>query len=348
MKPFRPANELRVPEHTDVMPPCPVIDMHTHFGALLFGPEYEKVYDTAHSVAMLREMGVVAALSLELAWGEEYDRLADKLRESGGVILPTGSVDIARALDRDFAALALAQVKDLKRKGSRAVKLWKNMTLHAQRYFGCAVGLDDPCYKPLWDACAQEDLPVIIHVADPPCFFREIDLTNEHYFCLSMHPEWSFHQPGVPSFAEHMAMQEKMVAANPHTTFIVAHVGSYAENLAQVGAWMDRYPNLYIDVAARIDQLGRQPYTAREFMIRYADRILFGSDYEARFDREKTQWFYHLHYRFFQTADEYFEHPFPEMLGQWRIYGLNLPQDVLYKLYYQNAARLLKIDLPGQ
>ena len=139
-------------------------------------------------------------------------------------------------------------------------------------------------------------------------------------------------------------MQEAVIASHPQTNFVVAHVGSYAENLSQVSKWLDDYPNMYIDIAARLDQLGRQPYSARDFLIRYQDRTLFGTDYEGHFSAERTRSFYHTHYRFLQSRDEYFEHPFSEFLGQWRIYGINLPEDVLNKLYRTNAVRLFGIS----
>ena len=135
-------------------------------------------------------------------------------------------------------------------------------------------------------------------------------------------------------------MQEAVIRDHPNTTFVVAHVGSYAENLGQVGKWLEKYPNMYVDVAARLDQLGRQPYTARAFVERWQDRVLFGTDYEGRFTMERTREFYHTHFRFFQTWDEYFDHPFPDFLGQWKVCGLGLEESVLKKLYHDNAAKV--------
>lgn len=338
-------SELRVPAHESVRPPCPVIDMHTHFGALLMGEDYESLYDTREVADSLRRAGVVRALSVELAWDMEYDKLQKKVAASDGLVMAVGSIDISKALDKDFEALAYKQAASLKQKGCKAVKLWKNMTLHAQQNYGRAVALDDPCFAPVWAACAEAGLPIIIHIADPPCFFRPNDPTNEHFRCLTMHPEWSFYRPGIPGFEEHMRMQEAVIGQNPKTTFIVAHMGSYAENLGQVGEWLDRFPNMYVDTSARLDQLGRQPFTARRFMIQYADRVLFGTDYEARMDPQRTAEFYNTHYRFFQTEDEYFDHPFSDFLGEWKIYGINLPGDVLQKLYHDNAARVLDIQV---
>ena len=333
-------SELKTVQHPEVMPPFPVIDMHAHFGPLLLGDNYESVYDTRRSCEILRSMGIEKIFCLELVWDGEYDRLCRKLEASDGMILPVGSVDVFRALEPDFEKTVFRTLRDLKAKGCVALKLWKNMTLMGEERFGRNLRLDDPHFEPLWQAAGEEGLPVVIHVADPPCFFRPITPDNEHYTCLSQHPEWSFYRPGLFSFEEHMEMQENVIRSHPKTTFVVAHVGSYAENLAQVSDWMERYPNMLVDVAARLDQLGRQPYTAKAFIERFQDRVLFGTDYEGGFDEARTRSFYHTHYRFFQTRDEYFDHPFPDMLGQWKVCGLGLDESVLRKLYRDNAIRV--------
>ena len=333
-------SELRHVEHIDVRPPFPVIDMHAHFGPLLLGEDYESTYETRRTCEILRSLGVERIFCLELVWGEAYDRLCRKLEASDGMILPVGSVDVFRALEPGFDSVVSRTVRDLKAKGCVALKLWKNMTLMGAEHFGRNLRLDDPHFDPVWCAAGEFHLPVVIHVADPPCFFRPTTPDNEHYTCLSQHPDWSFCKPGLFSFEEHMEMQENVIRSHPDTTFVVAHVGSYAENLAQVSAWLERYPNMYVDVAARLDQLGRQPYAAKAFIERFQDRVLFGTDYEGRFDEARTRSFYHTHFRFFQTRDEYFDHPFPDFLGQWKIYGLGLDESVLRKLYHDNAARV--------
>ena len=344
---FHPKVELVADAHPCAMPPFPVIDMHAHFGPLVLGENYEELYDTKETCRILRDLGVEKIFSLELVWGEAFDRMCRKLEASDGMIVPVGSVDVFRALEPDFEKTVYSTIRDLQAKGCVALKLWKNMTLHGMEHFGRNLPLNDPHYEPIWQACGELGIPIIIHVADPPCFFRPTEPDNEHYICLSQHPEWSFYRPGIFSFEEHMAMQEAVIRDHPNTTFIVAHVGSHAENLGLVGQWMEKYPNMCVDVAARLDQLGRQPYTARAFIEKFQDRVLFGTDYgtdsNPRFDAEYTSWFYHTHYRFFQTRDEYFQHPFPDMLGQWRIYGLGLEEDVLRKLYRDNAKRIFKI-----
>ncbi len=337
--------ELVLENHEFEEPKFPVIDMHTHFGSLLFGDNYEETYDTRQVVAAMKKAGVRKAVVHELVWHSEYDRLIKKLEAEMDFFAVFGSVDVSKALEKNFDQLVLKQIRYLKSHACAGIKLWKNITLFGEDYFGKNLRLDDPRFDVIFKVCGEEKMPILIHVADPPCFFRKLDETNEHYACLSAHPEWSFDKPGIASFEEHMEMQENVIRNNPDTTFVVAHVGSYAENLKKVGEWLDLYPNMYVDIAARVDQLGRQPYTAKAFIEKYQDRILFGTDLEATFSEERIAEFYHTHYRFLQTKDEYFDHPFPDFLGQWKVFGLGLDDDVLEKLYFKNTEDILKIGL---
>ncbi len=152
-----------------------------------------------------------------------------------------------------------------------------------------------------------------------------------------MHPEWAFTSPPFPSFMHLMESFARLVERHPQTTFIGAHVGCYAENLGWVAALLDRCPNFYVDIAARIGELGRQPYNARRFFLKYADRILFGLDLGPDVPS------YRINYRFLETDDEYFNYntgPIP-LQGRWNIHGLFLPDDVLQKVYYRNAERII-------
>lgn len=339
----RPKCELAIERAAKVTPKYPVIDMHAHFGRILFGENYTEKYDTLEVVDTLKKAGVEKIVSLELDWGEQYDRMLKKIEPAGDFIVPFGSVDISKANEHSFEALVYKQIRALKAKGCKGIKLWKNITLYSDKCFGKRMRLDDERLSVVWKACGEENLPIVIHVADPPTFFEEITPKNEYYKCLSLHPEWSFYKPGIFSFEEHMEMQERVISSNPKTIFVVAHVGSYAENLKKVGEWLDAYSNMFIDVSARLDQLGRQPFTSKKFIEKYQERIMFGTDFEATFSKERTLNFYDIHFRFFQTDEEYFEHPFIDMLGQWNIYGLNLSDDVLKKIYRENAIRVLKV-----
>ena len=216
----------------------------------------------------------------------------------------------------------------------------KSLGVNIQDGAGRFLRPDDPRLRSIWDAAGEEGMPVTIHIADPPAFFDPIEPANERYEELALHPHWSYFTRGCPGFRELLECQKNLLRSNPHTTFIVAHVGSYAENLGAVGAMLDEFPNMYVDTAERISELGRQPYTARDFLIRYAERVIYGTDLLPNETNTSAN------YRFFETRDEYF--PYNSLdehnQGRWSIYGVFLPDDVLSRIYYGNAQRLLKLD----
>ncbi len=182
---------------------------------------------------------------------------------------------------------------------------------------------------------------MLIHVADPVAFFEPLDPHNERYEELHAHPDWHFPSPLFPSFISILEQLATVVSRHPKTHFIGAHVGCYAENLAWVGALMQRCPNFYVDISARLAELGRQPYSTRRFFLDHPDQILFGTDISPNADM------YKLHYRFLETDDEYFPYYAGDSAppqGRWSIYGLFLPDDVLRKVYLENARRLLKLQ----
>jgi predicted TIM-barrel fold metal-dependent hydrolase len=199
------------------------------------------------------------------------------------------------------------------------------------------VAINDRRLDALWAAAGELNLPVVIHVADPVAFFDPLDHTNERYEELHNHPDWQFPSPPFPPFMKIMNDFADLVTRHTGTDFIGAHVGCYSENLGWVGALLDTAPNFCVDISARISELGRQPYTARRFFEQYADRILFG------IDAGPTPEVYRVYYRFLETDDEYFNYGISAIprQGRWMIYGLNLPDAILQKVYFDNAARVI-------
>jgi len=199
----------------------------------------------------------------------------------------------------------------------------------------------------MWEACAGFKMPVAIHISDPEAFFLPIDRFNERFEELNNHPDWSFYDHDFPSFQELIEARNRMFARHPKTTFIALHVGHNAENLAAVSECLDRLPNMYVELAARIGELGRQPRTARKFFEKYQDRIMFGTDAVPNGKETPQQILspklYEIYYRFLETEDEYFDYaPAPKPpQGRWQIYGLGLPESILRKVYHQNAERVL-------
>jgi hypothetical protein len=166
----------------------------------------------------------------------------------------------------------------------------------------------------MWEACGSLHMPVAIHVSDPVAFFSPVDRFNERYEELNNHPDWSFHGPAFPSNAELLAARDRVFARHPQTQFIALHVGNFSENLASVSASLDHHPNMSVDIAARISELGRQPRAARAFFEKYQDRILFGTDAIPHGHEFPQQLFcdqlYEIYYRFLETGDEYFDYDF--------------------------------------
>jgi predicted TIM-barrel fold metal-dependent hydrolase len=196
---------------------------------------------------------------------------------------------------------------------------------------------DDPKMDPIYEVCAKDHRPIMIHTGDPVAFFTPLDKNNERWHELNQHPDWLWYGQDFPPLKQLLDAFIHAVAKNPKTTFIGAHLDNNAEDLATVAKWLDAYPNLMCSIDARISELGRQPYTARKFLIKYQDRVLFGTDTTPN-DRES----YRIYYRFLETDDEYFDcQKSHHLQGYWMIYGVFLPKEVLEKIYCKNAERLL-------
>ncbi len=336
---FKPRSELVVDRVEITEPKFPVIDIHGHFGPLVLGEGYASRYDTLEEVEKLKKLGVTHITNLETLWGEELDRLLDKVAPAGDFIITFGAVDILKLDDPDFPEYVEATLTESKAKGVKGIKLWKNISLGMKDKNGRYIPIDDPRLKPIFTTAAKLELPILIHIADPVAFFRTIDGYNERWEELQRNPDWAFNAPDLYTFDELMRQQENLIAQNPETTFIVAHVGSYGENLGWVGQCLDKYPNMHIDIAARIAELGRQPYTAREFFIKYQDRILFGTD-------GAPSWYGNLiYYEFLETWNEYIPYTRSAIptQGRWRIYGIGLGDEVLEKVYNLNARKILNL-----
>lgn len=336
---FMPESELCLDAHIPIKSAFPVFDAHSHWGRLLLGDDFADKYDTAEVVAALRDKGLCGVTNLDGEWGDNLLRMLEKTASAGDFIKTFGSADLSDVDRPDFESFTWKTLRDSRAAGISGLKFWKIVGLSIKDRAGRYITPDDARIKCVWQAAGELGLPVTFHIADPTAFFKPIDRYNERYEELGAHPDWAFNAPGLYSFTGLMEMQERMIAENPKTTFIIAHVGSYSENLAAVGRWLGKYPNMYVDIAERIGELGRQPYTAHDFFVRYADRILFGTDsYPTR-----TADYYNTYFRFLETKDEYFRYdPSPNgNQGRWRIYGLGLPKKVLKNVYYENARRIL-------
>lgn len=326
---WKPQSQLVVKETKILKPKYPVIDIHNHLGDLDNTEKYLKEMDKA---------GVWKCVSLD---GNSADDIyKEHLKVSHAVskerFLVFFRPDFSNIDDPDFGVKEAAKLEKAVKMGARGLKISKNLGLTDKDKSGKVVQVDDPRIDPIWAKCAALRIPVMIHVSDPKAFFTPVDKYNERYDELGAHPNWSFYGDQFPSKDEILAQRNRVIARHPSTIFIGAHVGTLPEELHIVANWLELYPNFYVDIDARISDLGRQPYTARKFMIKYQDRILFGTDTPPNAES------YRIYYRFLETDDEYIDPAGGHHLqARWMIYGVHLPDEVLEKLYNKNALKLL-------
>lgn len=340
---YYPTPELKVEATNLTQARFPAIDVHSHFGFRLKGDRQAlKEY-----VDTMTRNRIALAISFDAPLGNEEDHLKFLEAYSGRVPFFV-HIDFEQSKTKDdprtlavnqpgFVRMTAEQLQRAKQKGAVGVKLFKSFGLTIKSANGKLVKIDDPIFDPIWKKCGQLKLPVIMHTADPVAFFKPIDANNERWEELSRHPDWSFYGDQFPDRDELLAARNRIIQRHPETTFIGAHVANNSEDLATVAKWLEAYPNLVVEFASRINELGRQPYSARKFLIKFQDRVLFGTDGPWPEERLRYYW------RFMETYDEYFPYsekrPLPQ--GMWRIYGLGLPEEVLEKIYYQNALRVM-------
>ncbi|NNE00820.1 MAG: amidohydrolase [Pirellulaceae bacterium] len=345
LREFKPQSKLRVNSNQRTGAKFPVVDIHTHFHFRL--RDNQQALDDFVAVMDRNQIAVCASLDGKLGeqlqqhqrflWSKYRDRFvifANVDWQGDGAKDDPGSWQCHRP---GFADRVAQQLETAVQTGVSGLKIFKRFGLAYKNPDRSLIKIDDRRWDPIWKKCGQLGIPVIIHAADPAAFFDPVDATNERWEELSRHPEWSFHGDAFPSRDELLADRNRVIARHPETQFIGAHVANNSEDLTTVASWLDRYPNLWIEPASRIGELGRQPYTTRDFLIKYADRVLFGTDGPWPETRVRLYW------RFLETRDEYFPYSekVPPPQGLWQIYGVDLPDDVLKKIYHQNAAKLI-------
>jgi predicted TIM-barrel fold metal-dependent hydrolase len=351
LKDYQPQCLLKVAAHVPEKPRFPVIDAHNHlFGEL----PAEKLIEVMDAAGVRVWVNVTGNTTMPLENNtytiarRNLDCFLDNyVRRYPGRFAALTMSDFAQwgdpvlLGDDDFAQRCISHLEEDQAKGACGLKVTKELGLRFRDRRGELLPVDDPRLFPIWRRAGELGLPVLIHVSDPMGFFLPIDGRNEHYLTLREFPGWSFAGSHFSKW-ELLTQRNRMIAAHPRTTFLLPHVANLPEDLAAVGRLLDELPNVVIDFSARIDELGRQPYTAHDFFIRYQDRILFGLDMPVSPEA------YRCYYRFLETRDEYFD--YPDYIGRfgvytrWKLYGLDLPDGVLEKVYFRNAQRVLGIE----
>jgi predicted TIM-barrel fold metal-dependent hydrolase len=357
---FEPRSMLHVPVTPIDRARFPIIDVHAH---LSFAAKSEKGValteerrfraSPAEILEVMDRRNIRTIVNLTGGVGSGLVQCIERFDKAHpGRFLTFTEPWWSRSHQSDYAKFQAQEIERAKHAGARGLKILKTLGLYLRRDLttGPLIKIDDPRFDLMWEACGQLNLPVAIHVSDPEAFFLETDRFNERFEELANHPDWSFHGRGFPSHRELLEARNRVFMRHPQTQFIALHVGNNAENLAYVSECLDRFPNMYVEIGARIGELGRQPRNSRKFFEKYQDRILFGTDAVPDGVETPQQIFgdklYEIYCRFLQTEDEYFDYapaPVPPQ-GRWQIYGLGLPDSILQKVYSGNAARLLGIQ----
>lgn len=346
-----------------------LIDVHQHLTAS------ETQFARAVRIMDAAGIGVVVNLSGgsvthapgQISEFQKARELAERLYP--GRFVHYFSLDYKGWDDAGFSAQAVAQVEEAHRLGAAGLKEYKRLGLYLRDGAGRPIRVDDPKLDPVWQRCGELGMPVSIHVADPQAFWRPYDATNERWNELKDHPSWWFGDPKkYPPFQELLDALDRVVARHPKTTFVSVHFANNAEDLDWVEAALDRRPNLMADLAARIPEIGRHdPARVKRLFLKHADRILFGTDFQVLGWTSNNQpqerlilgssgneppptdaqalEFFAKHWRWLETTDRQFEHMTP-IQGDWKIDAIGLPPEVLRKVYFDNARRLLVRTLP--
>ena len=328
---WQPVSQLVTKETRILKAKFPVIDIHNHLGDL---------ENTEHYLEEMDKAGVWKCVSLDALSKDDFykEHIRVSKRVGRDRFLPFFRPDFSKIDEPDFGEREAKKLEEAVKTGCRGVKISKELGLGFKDKTGKFVAVDDPRIDPIWAKCGELGIPVEIHVSDPKAFFTPIDKYNERYDELGNNPEWSFSGAEYPAKMDILEARNRVIQKHPKTIFIGAHFGNLPEDLAVVGKWLDTYPNFYVDIDARISELGRQPYSARRFFIKYQDRILFGTDTPCNAEA------YRLYFRFLETDDEYIDPtPAHKLQGRWMIYGLYLPDAVLEKIYNKNAMKIFKL-----
>jgi len=327
----------------------PIIDSHAHVSPNL--PALARALEVFDRVGIGRfaiKSGGPVGTQRYMATMAMQKVLGDRLR----VFV---NLDWQRYGQPGWADAEARSLETAKKDGAVGVKVFKNLGLQVRKPDGSLLSADDPSLDPIFQACGRLGLIFAWHIADPVAFFKPVTPDNERFEELQLAKGWQFNGPEYPSFDQLMAVQEKVIARHPKTTFLLIHMGNNAEDLGYVDRLLATYPNVYVDTSARVPEFGRHPADqVRAFFVKWQDRILFGSDFivDGAGDMQlgsvsptvptvdDAVEFFVRHWRYFETDAKQIDHPTP-IQGRWKVDAIDLPPDVLQKLYVTNAEKLI-------
>src|SRR5437870_5984648 len=300
LKDFHPVSMLHAPVHEIERAKYYVIDVHNHVND---AQGIDEPMPPQRVVEVMDKTNVKTVVILTGMWGEKLQQVIDTMvKPYPGRFMVFSQIDWSKIDDPNFSQEMVAQLDDAVSRGARGLKVLKDLGLGVKVKTGKLIAVDDPRLDPIWEECGRLGIPVSIHVTDPEAFFHPIDNTNERYEELIEHPDWSFYGSQFPSKLSILQARDRAIASHPRTTFVALHMANWPENLDYVAAELNKHPNMMVEFGARQAELGRQPRRAREFFIKYQDRIMFGTD------NGMEEGMYRNHFRWLETADEYFDY----------------------------------------
>jgi len=323
---YNPPSTLVVPENKITRAKYPFIDVHNH--------QFDMpVRDLSKLTAEMDSLNMAFMVNLSGFRGLYLEKCLSNVKENAptrfGLFV---NLDWEKIDEDNFVSNNLEILRQAKRDGAIGLKVYKGLGLTDVDKNGKRIAVDDSRLDPIWAECGRLGFPVLIHSAEPPSFWLPKDKNNERWLELKQKPSRYRDPAKVPSFESIIAEQHHIFEKHPSTTFINAHLGWMGNDLDRLGAHLDRYPNVMTEIGAVLAELGRQPRRAKQFLIDYQDRVLFGKD--AYNVKE-----YYTYFRVLETKDEYFDY-YRKRHAYWKMYGLGLPDNVLKKLYYKNALRI--------
>lgn len=325
---YDPPSTLVVPEHHPTSASIPFVDVHSHHWRMA-----EQDLDLL--IRQMDSLNMKVVVNLSGRGGQRLKAMMDNVVEHGyeDRIVCFTNINFRSIDDPDFEEATLAQLEYDHSIGARGLKIYKSQGMTNEDRDGKRIKVNDPRLDPIWAKCGELGMPVLIHYADPPSFWQPHDANNERWLELKLRPGRK-RGPNNPASWETIAGEaHDMFRRHRNTTFIAAHMGWYANNLAYLGQFLDENPNVYVEIGAVIAELGRQPRMANRFFEQYQDRVLFGKDSYRPSE-------YATYFRVLETADEYFPY-YKRYHAFWRMYGLDLPDEILRKLYYENALKII-------
>jgi predicted TIM-barrel fold metal-dependent hydrolase len=327
---YDPKSTLVVPQTKITRAKFPFLDVHHH-------PRMKNAAEVDALVKDMDALNMRVLVNLSGGTGAKFQENIDlyKKRYPDRFII-FANMDFSDIDAPDFADRVAARYEADVKAGAQGLKIFKNFGMDLKDKTGERVHVDDPRFDKIFELCGKLKTPVLIHTAEPKAFFDPIDKNNERWLELKQFPQRARPSDRYPSWNTLMEEQRRMFKKHPNTIFINAHLGWLGGDLAELAKRLDEMPNMYTEVAAAIYELGRQPKFARQFLLKYSNRVLMGKDaWEPRDPAE-----YWCYFRVFETGDEYFDY-FRRRHAFWKMYGLELPDDALRNIYYRNAAKII-------